>query len=260
MVSVSLKHSNEEECFSNRVSEELVSITNLIIEDGFNEYRFIHKSIQEFFAASFIVAMEHDKKKRFYLKCFTNSEFNTLFKNTLFFLTELDYYDYHEYGFIPSVSDFLSISRDTEIKSITLPKSLIDLYLDKTTISVLISVYRRGKNESLSVEKGNLNFESAMDYPACYSEVFNTANSLISLGYSDADFKTLVEDERGKRENGVYVITMRQLINFKRIPISSVYESLEIAVNVLYRDKFNKAVANIKNRKNLMKTSSYFDF
>ncbi|EJG0975747.1 NACHT domain-containing protein [Vibrio parahaemolyticus] len=260
LVSVALKHSNEEESFSNRVSEELVSITNLIIEDGFNEYRFIHKSIQEFFAASFIVAMEHDKKKGFYLKCFTNSEFNTLFKNTLFFLKELDYYDYHEYGLIPSISDFLSISQHTEIKTIKLPKSLVDLYLDETTISIYISVYRRGKNESLSVEKGNLIFESAINYPACYSEVFNTANSLISLNYSDADFKKLVDDEGVKRESGVYVLTMRQLINFKRMPISSVYESLEVAVNVLYREDFNKAVENIKNRKNLMETSSYFDF
>ncbi|POC10707.1 hypothetical protein, partial [Vibrio vulnificus] len=122
-----------------------------------------------------------------------------------------DLYDYYEYGLIPSISDFLSISQHTEIKTIKLPKSLVDLYLDETTISVSIGVYRRGKNESLSVEKGNLIFESAINYPACYSEVFNTANSLISLNYSDADFKKLVDDEGVKRESGVYVLTMRQL-------------------------------------------------
>ncbi|WP_409994839.1 NACHT domain-containing protein, partial [Klebsiella pneumoniae] len=60
-VSISLKHINEDASVAEKAVKELSSITNLIIEDGFNEYRFVHKSIQEFFAASFITTLHHDK-------------------------------------------------------------------------------------------------------------------------------------------------------------------------------------------------------
>ncbi|EKN6381759.1 NACHT domain-containing protein, partial [Yersinia enterocolitica] len=46
-VSISLTHINEECSIAEKAVKELSSITNLIIEDGFNEYRFVHKSIQE---------------------------------------------------------------------------------------------------------------------------------------------------------------------------------------------------------------------
>ncbi|MGP4884955.1 hypothetical protein ACTXQV_79250, partial [Klebsiella pneumoniae] len=47
--SISLKHINEDASVAEKAVKELSSITNLIIEDGFNEYRFVHKSTQEFF-------------------------------------------------------------------------------------------------------------------------------------------------------------------------------------------------------------------
>ncbi|HFZ2452688.1 TPA: NACHT domain-containing NTPase, partial [Klebsiella pneumoniae] len=78
-VSISLKHINEDASVAEKAVKELSSITNLIIEDGFNEYRFVHKSIQEFFAASFITTLHHDKKIAFYKRCFNDYSFHTTF-------------------------------------------------------------------------------------------------------------------------------------------------------------------------------------
>ena len=62
-----MEYVDENKLFAETMIKELVSITNLIIEDGFNEYRYAHKSIQEFYAASFIKNLPHEKKELFML-------------------------------------------------------------------------------------------------------------------------------------------------------------------------------------------------
>jgi len=64
-LSDSLRYVGEDEKLSDKILNELITITNLIIEDGFNEYRFVHKSIQEFFTSSFICSLNYGKKSNF---------------------------------------------------------------------------------------------------------------------------------------------------------------------------------------------------
>ncbi len=133
-IGVSLKHVGEDRALADKVASELVSITNLIIEDGFNDYRYVHKSIQEFFAASFVQSLNHEKKMAFYKKSFLDHGFFTLFHSTLYFLEELDFYDYHEYGFIPSVCDMFSISREESVGDLEIPKVIVNLFLEKVSM------------------------------------------------------------------------------------------------------------------------------
>ncbi|MBT6438699.1 MAG: NACHT domain-containing protein [Flavobacteriales bacterium] len=58
----SIEYVNEDSHLSDKISDELCSITNLIIEDGFNKYKFVHRSIQEFFTSSFICSLPYDSK------------------------------------------------------------------------------------------------------------------------------------------------------------------------------------------------------
>lgn len=107
----SLAYMSEDKYLADKVADELISITNLVIQDGFNEYRFVHKSIQEFFSSSLICSLSTDKKVGFYKLCRTDVAFNSVFSNTLFFLEEIDYYAYCEYYLIPAVSNLLNLSK-----------------------------------------------------------------------------------------------------------------------------------------------------
>lgn len=157
LVSTSLSYLNKENAIAEKIIKELLSITNLITEDGFNEYRFIHKSIQEFFAASFIISLPHNKKFSFYKKCFHDYSFYTTFNNSLFFLEELDYYNYFEYGFVPAVTDFLSLpSPCGKIDNYTIPTSICVVFLDKVYIRAKLNFFKTGNKESYEVEKNKL--------------------------------------------------------------------------------------------------------
>src|SRR5690606_26787149 len=57
LICLALQYNGQDKSLADKISDELMKITNLIIEDGFNEYKFIHKSIQEFFSASFVKSM-----------------------------------------------------------------------------------------------------------------------------------------------------------------------------------------------------------
>lgn len=90
---------------------DIVKITCLILRDG-EEYRFIHKSVQEYYTAAFI----KNKPEAWVIKFYTrlnNSESNSLRLRTwakeLEFLFEIDKYRYNKYYLLPVILDFLKI-------------------------------------------------------------------------------------------------------------------------------------------------------
>lgn len=261
LVSISLKYINEEHSKAEKALKELSSITNLIIEDGFNEYRFVHKSIQEFFAASFVTSLQHDKKIAFYKKCFNDYSFYTTFNNGLFFLEELDYYNYHEFGFIPAVENFLSLSSQSEkIEKYTIPTTVKSVFLDEVHVRAKLNIYKVGNKEGFEVEKTNMIFDTSEYFPTLYSIVFAFAIGFIKTGLTDKDLINLIPKNERELENGWCKLNIRTILNFKNLPDTLALEALQLGVDVLIRKKFNKAVDKINNRKNSLSSTDYFNF
>jgi len=89
-------HSPEDLC------DDFVDVTCLIQKDGYQRYSFLHKSICEFHAASFIKEMGMDTKPKFYEsilhKIYNN---NQELLNTVIFLKNLDQHDFAKNLTIP---------------------------------------------------------------------------------------------------------------------------------------------------------------
>lgn len=74
---------------------------NIVISDGLDEYKFIHKSFQEFYTAKYVEELHHNKKEKFYSECLHNRIFLNKMKRTLDFLFEIDETYFFDYFVIP---------------------------------------------------------------------------------------------------------------------------------------------------------------
>ena len=78
------------------VLEDFSKVICLLLKDGL-EYSFIHKSIQEYFYASFILRKSEKAKEKFYKRCIESGIIHIRVTNTLDFLKRNDTYNYNKY-------------------------------------------------------------------------------------------------------------------------------------------------------------------
>jgi len=83
-------------CSPEHVLKDLKSITSLIAEEG-NEYNYIHNTIREYFAASYIKSRLSGSKQKFYNAVLKDPLEATKWRQTLRFLSEIDQYYYSLY-------------------------------------------------------------------------------------------------------------------------------------------------------------------
>ncbi|TOF91102.1 histidine kinase, partial [Vibrio parahaemolyticus] len=80
---------------------DISDITALIVKDGYDDYSYTHKSIQEYFAAVFINRLPEEKKSAFY-DMIVNKQYEfTKWQNSLAFLETVDHRNYLKYFLIP---------------------------------------------------------------------------------------------------------------------------------------------------------------
>ncbi|MBE4884914.1 MULTISPECIES: NACHT domain-containing protein [Enterobacter cloacae complex] len=260
-VSISLDYINEDNSCAEKAVKELSSITNLIIEDGFNEYRFVHKSIQEFFAASFIISLQHEKKISFYKRCFDDYSFYTTFHNTLFFLEELDYYSYNEYGFIPAAKSFVTLSsQHINNDNYAIPSSIQNIFLDDIHFRAKLNFFNSGKNSGYEIERTNLIFDSAETYPSIFSTVFTFSLQFLKIDLSDKELITIVRSLENTSVSGWCKLSVRSILEYKELPESVALEALKIGIDVIIRKKFNNAVDKLNNRRKSLNSNDHFNF
>lgn len=95
--------------------DDITSITALIVRDGFNEFSFTHKSIQEYFASAFISRLSEDRKIGFYNLVINNFDEFRKWQNTLSFLETIDERNYTKYFLIPYKKNALCLDDNSNI-------------------------------------------------------------------------------------------------------------------------------------------------
>lgn len=258
----SLDYLAEDSKLSDKILDEITTITNLIIEDGFNEYRYVHKSIQEFFSASFVCSMNHDKKLGFYKRCSQDYKFYSTFSNTLFFLNELDYYDYCDNFLIPSVSFMLSTQGLPIKDDFQLPKELLELFLDRMIVrSKFLKISNKSSKRTgyeIILEKPF--FSGADEFSEVYNRLFNFSVSFIELDNENDELSKLIRD-RGRIDSDDWSsLSLGEILSYRKIPLELVKESLLIGIEALFRKSYNEAIQKISNRSQSLSSSGYFDF
>ncbi|TDR12440.1 NACHT domain-containing protein [Marinomonas communis] len=95
--------------------DDITTITALIVRDGFNEYSFTHKSIQEYFAAIFISRLSEDRKQGFYGMVINEFDEFRKWQNTLAFLETIDERNYIKYFLVPYKKEVLCLDYNSNI-------------------------------------------------------------------------------------------------------------------------------------------------
>jgi hypothetical protein len=96
--------------------DDITNITALIVSDGFAEFSFTHKSIQEYFASAFINKLSEDRKEKFYNKVINDFDELRKWQNTLSFLETTDERNYTKYFLIPYKKKALCLDDKSHIK------------------------------------------------------------------------------------------------------------------------------------------------
>jgi hypothetical protein len=99
---------------SEKFLDDIVRITCLIQRDG-EEYRFIHKSVQEYFAASYVKRRPEKWVKNFYEKLILTSPYG--WREEIEFLSEIDEYRYNKLFKLPLILSALKIKEASLKKS-----------------------------------------------------------------------------------------------------------------------------------------------
>lgn len=261
-VADSLSYMNEDRALADRVTNELASITNLIIEDGFNEYRFIHKSIQEFFSAAFLCTLNADKKSSFYARARSDYEFYAVFSNTIFFLEEIDYYDYIEHYLVPAIEDVLEVETTTLTSPVVIPENLKNDFLDHVHVRVLRSeTYdKRLKVSGVQREVFSPTLSLGLPIPEVKYKLMLLGYKLLCLENDSDSFVDLVAKIGISTESGYFSASLRQVVKGRDVSISRVEKALSQAFEMLYMGSYNKAVNDLVNRTSQINNQGYLDF
>ena len=92
---------------------DIVKITCLILLEG-DEYRFIHRSVQDYYSSTFIRSKPDIAVKRFYQACLDNHNFG-IWSSELDFLSDIDKYRYNKYFVLPMCQKLMLPHTDDEL-------------------------------------------------------------------------------------------------------------------------------------------------
>ncbi|MBH1867927.1 NACHT domain-containing protein [Serratia marcescens] len=90
---------------SANVCSDILDGTNLIVRDGYNNYVYIHRSIQEYFAAKCISSFTNEQKDNFFRK-YTNIIQKDGYANLLALYRLIDPVSFYRYHLIPFLSGY----------------------------------------------------------------------------------------------------------------------------------------------------------
>jgi hypothetical protein len=83
----------------NKYIEDIVKVTCLILHEG-GDYRFIHKSVQEYYASAFVKHRSEPVAVKFYSQMIKQGPYGP-WQQELYFLSEIDKYRYNKYFYLP---------------------------------------------------------------------------------------------------------------------------------------------------------------
>ncbi|AEG00932.1 NACHT domain-containing protein [Methylomonas methanica] len=108
--------SRVDENIEDKLIEDFTIITALIVPDGFENFSYAHKSIQEYFSSTFIAKQSEEKKIEFYKSLIQDLNKFRKWQNTLSFLETIDEISYIKNFSVPIKKKALCMNQDNVIK------------------------------------------------------------------------------------------------------------------------------------------------
>jgi len=95
------------------ILEDFSKVVCLLLKDGLN-YSFVHRSIQEYFYASFILKKPERAQEKFYLEYAKNVRLFYKTTGVIEFLKEADKYNYYKYFKLPLLREYIKLYKIVE--------------------------------------------------------------------------------------------------------------------------------------------------
>lgn len=118
------------------VLEDFSKVICLLLKDGLN-YSFVHKSIQEYFYASFISKKPERAQERFYSEYMKNIRLFYNTKGSIHFLKETSKYNYYKYFLLPVIEEYIKFYQIKE-NSNTLTRNLLINKISENELQILL--------------------------------------------------------------------------------------------------------------------------
>ncbi|MGX9715495.1 NACHT domain-containing protein [Janthinobacterium lividum] len=183
------KYSNGIVCESDAFKNDIVKVSCLMLEEGFDMLTFLHKSISEYFAAAFISRAAEGVAKKFY-----NSSANRQveWSAVLAYLEAIDSYRYNKFYLIPSLEKFFnSINSTVEVRA--KPEEFLDFYSKASP--ELIIIFRREDNSSNDTPYSLMGFTGFQSPPDWYNEIHDKIMTVLMMGVGELVPDTFTNDE-----------------------------------------------------------------
>lgn len=133
-----------EKCLANQktggsptdIIEDFSKVVCLLLKDGLN-YSFVHKSIQEYFYASFVSKKPERAQEKFYLEYSRNIHLFFKIKGAIHFLEEANKYNYYKYFRLPVIEEYIKCYKISK-NSNTLLNNLLINQISKNKIEIIL--------------------------------------------------------------------------------------------------------------------------
>lgn len=185
--------------------KDIVGITCLILKDG-EEYKYIHKSVREYYASSFIARQNENNAQRFYERLLSGDY--TSWHQELMYLREIDKYKYLKYFLVPLLSSLLYESPSDAGKEILFNEGLINRILMHFKFEVRYISYKD--------ERAHLVF-------GCYNALRIITNSQMFelfkyIDKYEADIKKNILTQYSTRDGGILIADYIKIASKELIP------------------------------------------
>lgn len=250
----------KDQSLADRVSDEIIGITNLIITDGYDRYRYVHKSIQEFFSASLVANMKKEEKIAFYNLCTINISFYRNFSNSLLFLQDIDYIDSMDYFFIPFVNLAIGCEREPISDDYCPPEKLINAFIKSIKLRAKHDVFVDNKMK-IKRDTWELSFPAIEESVPSKAILFTTASRELYhhlSNHGENTCKAIID--LNHRDGEYYIATLDEIIENCAIKHDQVVTALVTNVGAMFWKRYNKALEDISHYKTRLCGSPAFDF
>jgi energy-coupling factor transporter ATP-binding protein EcfA2 len=259
-INSAMAYNNKVGMSAEKIFDEICDITNLIFEDGYNTYRYAHRSIQEFFAASFCSGMPEDKKKEFYSALNRSHNFHSAFNGVLFFLREIDYFAFCENYLIPQVSDLLELNNNEMCGNLTIPDNLLNSFCNNVYLKGFERKHRlQGSNGAVEKCYSGLFIENPDQFSVGIYQLFSCAISNFCTQESYKKQFFALNKQHGTNRAGEYSISVSKFNEHapEKIPVKQILQNASLT---LFGKAYNRALNDSNNRSKHLDEDDIFDF
>lgn len=217
----SINKLNLEICPENLI-KDISDVTCLLVNDG-EEWRYIHKSIQEYFAASHIKNQSEISAQKIY------SEFVRKYRpewaTELSFLSEIDNYRHAKYYYLPSVKKIMKITTNIESAKPTVNMSVVKSILGSYSMELIFKKEKEGIEVTVSIDHNTA--------PPLHR--LNDASSSFFVNQFKNIFNKKIET---RRDENIIKIDLNSILSSKT-PKDEAFKFVENQIDMMYEEALN---------------------